>query len=116
MCNLLQGKHYEKAQVIAKSLTQDVKIVLLTEATNRDVNAVFSPILKLFKTPKLITPHEKSAYHLALVDGSEGLNFALHVGSLYISVVSVKDSADKVSLLVNIFLKIFKCLINVFLA
>lgn len=107
MGNMLIGRHFEKAQVIAESLTEDVKILALTEATTEDIDEAFRPILIHFKEISIFSPcnqamngPKKAEYHLVLIDGSNvnGLGFSLHVSTLYISVLTIKDSQDKLAL------------------
>lgn len=103
--NMMCGGSVAKAKAISDSLTDDIKILLLTEAQTDDVRASFEPILRHFKNPTILTPCDqsanepnKSAYHLALVDSSTVLNFSLNISTLFISVTAAKDSDDQLSL------------------
>lgn len=56
LSNLMNGKHLEKAKAIVNSLTEDVKILVLTESKCTDINITLRPILSLFKNPNLAHP------------------------------------------------------------
>lgn len=106
MGNMLRGGTVAKAKEVAKSLTTDMKIIILTEALAHDLKTVYHPILSHFEeasiliAPRIPTCAKKAADQLVLFDGPimKGLNFALRVSTLNISVVATKDSDDKMSL------------------
>lgn len=104
---MLIGRHFEKSRVITENITEDVKIFALTEATTKDIDEAFRPILANFKEKSIFSPcnqiadgPRKADYHLVLINGSNvnGLGFTLHVSTLYISVSTMKDSQDKLAL------------------
>lgn len=104
---MLVGRHLAKALTIADSLTEDVKILALTEAATDDWNTSYGPLKTQFRETTVLTPctqplngPEKSAYHFVLMEGSnaKGLNFSLNVASLFISVSTIKDSDGKLGL------------------
>lgn len=109
MANMLGGGATMKAQTIVESLTEDVKMLILTEGQTRNVRKIYDPILRQFKNPNILTPCkqelnaegvEKAMVHLVLMDGPniKGLNFALQIATLNISVAAITDSDDKVGL------------------
>lgn len=108
MADMLGG-NIMKAQMIAESLTEDAKMIILTEGQTRNVSKIYEPILQHFKEFSMLTPCEqglnaegleKSMGHVILMDGPnvKGLNFALKIATLNITVAATRDSDDKVAL------------------
>lgn len=104
---MLNGRYFDKARVIAENLTEDMKILVLTEVNCNDVEKVFSPILVNFEELSIFTPctqvlngPKHASYHLVLMNGPnvDGLGFSLQISTLHISVSPIKDSQDKVAL------------------
>lgn len=106
MANMMNGRYFQRAQVIEQSLTKDVKILALSEATSDDVEKQFKPILQHFNEISVLSPCEqtvdgkKSSYSLVLVDGSsiDDLEFSFHIATLFITVAALKDSRGKLGL------------------
>lgn len=106
---MLKGGTILKAQALAESLTEDAKIILLTEGQTKNVWKIYGPILRHFKDFDMLTPCEQvlnvedakqSAGHVMLMDGpnTKGLNFALKIATLHITVAAIKDTDDKIAL------------------
>lgn len=82
--NMLGGGNCSKAQVIAESLSKDIKFIFLTEAETKNINESYEPILKNFETFSFLTPCDqkpneaiKATGHLVLINGPnvKGLSF-----------------------------------------
>lgn len=108
MGNMLHGKFELKSQVIVKSLTTDIKLLVLTEARSSDEDKDFKPILAILENPVILSSYghaitkevNKNTRHVLIMDGpSENeLNFAFVVFTLSISVTAIRDSDNKPAL------------------